>query len=80
MPKYVTINEEKMREIIINQIISHYSGELNIKGNKTSRWWTDARDQSLGGTVMTISGTSNATRSGNGVQIDVTYNLSCVPR
>lgn len=79
MPKYVTINEEKMREIIINQIISRYSGELTIKGDKTSRWWSDARTQE-NGTVMTISGSSNATRSGNGVQIDVTYNLSCRPR
>lgn len=69
-----------MREIIINQIISHYSGELNIKGNKTSQWWSDARDTSLGGTILTISGSSNATRSGDGVQIDVTYNLNCQPR
>ncbi|MBO5957107.1 MAG: hypothetical protein J6Q39_06085 [Bacteroidales bacterium] len=79
MAKYVTINEEKMREIIINQIISRYSGELNIKGNKTSRWWSDARTQE-NGTVMTITGSSNASRAGNGVQIDVTYNLSCQPR
>lgn len=79
MPKYVTVNEDKMREIIINAIINRYTGELTIKGDKTSRWWSDARTQE-NGTVMTISGSSNATRSGNGVQIDVTYNLSCVPR
>lgn len=79
MAKYVTVNEDKMREIIINAIINRYTGELTIKGDKTSRWWSDARTQE-NGTVMTISGSSNATRSGNGVQIDVTYNLSCQPR
>ena len=80
MAKYVTINEEKMRELIINQIIQRYTGELTIKGNKTSQWWSNTNDTSLGGTVMTISGNACASRSGNGVQVDVTYNLSCVPR
>lgn len=80
MSKFITINEEKLRESIINQIIKRYTGEITIKGDKNSYWWKDARDPSLGGTNMTISGNATASKSGNGIQIDVTYTLACSAR
>lgn len=78
---YITVNENKLREVIINAIIARFNNaEITINGNKTSRWWTDARDTSLGGTVMTISGESTAVRDGDGVQINVTYTFAKAPR
>lgn len=71
---YVTVNEDAIRTLIINAIIKRYTGEINI-ANNTGAWNSVGYDSSQGRYQATIVGYSTASRNGDNVDIDVTYNF-----
>lgn len=71
---YVTVNEDAIRTLIINAIIKRYTGQIDI-ANNTGEWNKVGYDPSQGRYRATIVGYSTATRNGDNVDIDVTYNF-----
>lgn len=71
---YITVNEDAIRTLIINKIIERYTGEINI-ANNTGNWNEVGYDPNQGRYQATIVGYSSASRNGDNVDIEVTYNF-----
>lgn len=88
MNYYVTVNEEKMREVIAQKIAEHYNGKnINVSGAVGQTWasWRVARVvdgvtyyEEVPGTrkrITAVTGTISATANGGSVDFVFNYNI-----
>lgn len=85
---YVTVNEEKMREVIAQAVVDYYNGkQVNVSGGVGVQWsgftyteWDEngnpIKADRTPGTwkkINAINGTISASRNGTNVKLDIDY-------
>lgn len=88
MNYYVTVNEEKLREVIAQKVAEHYNGKsINVSGGVGETWasWRPVKVvdgityyEEVPGTrrlITAVTGTISATANGGSVDFVYNYNI-----